>query len=106
MSSNREGFIEQAAEEFVAAMRLYHETYGQSSWIKDWSKIGTHSIIDSSDGGKTGGEVGEIQVLRGDVAAVLGNVFPEEAAAIVQLDAGGSMTSASSLRIPARSRSN
>ncbi|MCI8762174.1 MAG: carboxypeptidase regulatory-like domain-containing protein, partial [Oscillospiraceae bacterium] len=54
VSSNREGFIEQAAEEFVAAMRLYHETYGQSSWIKDWSKIGTHSIIDSSDGGKTG----------------------------------------------------
>ena len=35
-------------------MKLYHETYGQSSWIKDWSKIGTHSIIDSSDGGKTG----------------------------------------------------
>ena len=54
VNSNREGFIEQAAEEFVAAMKLYHETYGQSSWIKDWSKIGTHSIIDSSDGGKTG----------------------------------------------------
>ena len=54
VSSNREGFIEQAAEEFVAAMKLYHETYGQSSWITDWSKIGTHSIIDSSDGGKTG----------------------------------------------------
>ncbi len=54
VNSNREGFIEQAAEEFVAAMKLYHETYGQSSFIKDWSKIGTHSIIDSADGGATG----------------------------------------------------
>ena len=54
VNSNREGFIEQAAEEFVAAMKLYHETYGQSSFITDWSKIGTHSIIDSADGGKTG----------------------------------------------------
>ena len=54
VNSNREGFIEQAAEEFVAAMKLYHETYGQSSFIKDWSKIGTHSIIDSADGGVTG----------------------------------------------------
>ena len=54
VNSNREGFIEQMAEEFVAAMKLYHDTYGQSSWIKDWSKIGTHSIIDSADGGKTG----------------------------------------------------
>ena len=54
VTSNREGFIEQAAEEFVAAMKLYHRTYGQSSWIKDWDAIDTHSIIDSSDGGKTG----------------------------------------------------
>ncbi len=54
VNSDREGFIEQAAEEFVAAMKLYHETYGQSSFIKDWSKIGTHSIIDSADGGVTG----------------------------------------------------
>ena len=54
VTSDREGFIEQCAEEFIAAMRLYHETYGQSSWITDWSKIGTHSIIDSKDGGKTG----------------------------------------------------
>ena len=54
VSSDREGFIEQASEEFVAAMRLYHDTYGQSSFIKDWSKIGTHSIIDSTDGGATG----------------------------------------------------
>ncbi len=54
VNSNREGFIEQMAEEFVAAMKLYHETYGQSSFIKDWSKIGTHSIIDSADGGVTG----------------------------------------------------
>ena len=54
VNSDRKGFIEQAAEEFVAAMKLYHETYGQSSFIKDWSKIGTHSIIDSADGGVTG----------------------------------------------------
>ena len=54
VNSNREGFIEQMAEEFVAAMKLYHRTYGQSSWIKDWDAINTHSIIDSSDGGKTG----------------------------------------------------
>ena len=26
VTSNREGFIEQAAEEFVAAMKLYHQT--------------------------------------------------------------------------------
>ena len=54
VNTDREGFIEQAAEEFVAAMRLYHDTYGQSSFITDWSKIGTHSIIDSADGGVTG----------------------------------------------------
>ena len=54
VTSNREGFIEQMAEEFVAAMKLYHRTYGQSSWIKDWDAIDTHSIIDSSDNGKTG----------------------------------------------------
>ena len=54
VTSNREGYIEQMAEEFVAAMKLYHRTYGQSSFIKDWDAINTHSIIDSSDGGKTG----------------------------------------------------
>ena len=54
VNSDREGFINQAAEEFVAAMKLYHDTYGQSSFIKDWSKIDIHSIIDSSDGGATG----------------------------------------------------
>ncbi len=54
VNSNREGFIEQMAEEFVAAMKLYHRTYGQSSWITDWDAIDTHSIIDSADGGKTG----------------------------------------------------
>ena len=54
VTSNREGFIEQAAEEFVAAMKLYHQTYGQSSWITNWDAIDTHSIIDSSDGGATG----------------------------------------------------
>ena len=31
VNSNREGFIEQCAEEFVAAMKLYHRKYGQSS---------------------------------------------------------------------------
>ena len=54
VTSDREGFIEQASEEFVAAMRLYHQTYGQSSWITNWDAIGTHSIIDSTDGGATG----------------------------------------------------
>ncbi len=54
VTSNREGFIEQMAEEFVAAMKLYHDTYGQSSFITNWSSIDTHSIIDSADGGKTG----------------------------------------------------
>ena len=54
VNSNREGFIEQMAEEFVAAMKLYHRTYGQSSFITNWSSIGTHSIIDSADGGVTG----------------------------------------------------
>ena len=54
VNSNREGFIEQISEEFVAAMKLYHRTYGQSSWITDWDAINTHSIIDSTDGGATG----------------------------------------------------
>ncbi len=54
VSTDREGFLEQASEEFVAAMRLYHKTYGQSSWITDWDNVGTHSIIDSKDGGATG----------------------------------------------------
>ncbi len=54
VNADREAFIEQAAEEFIAAMKLYHKTYGQSSWIKDWDAINTHSIIDSNDGGKTG----------------------------------------------------
>ena len=54
VNSNREGFIEQAAEEFVAAMKLYHRTYGQSSFITNWDAIDTHSIIDSADGGATG----------------------------------------------------
>ena len=54
VNSDREGFIEQAAEEMVAAMKLYHQTYGQSSWIKNWNAVDTHSIIDSADGGVTG----------------------------------------------------
>ena len=54
VSADREAFIEQAAAEFVAAMKLYHQTYGQSSWITNWDDIGTHSIIDSADGGVTG----------------------------------------------------
>ena len=54
VSSDREGFISQAAEEFVAAMKLYHQTYGQSSWITNWDAIDIHSIIDSADGGVTG----------------------------------------------------
>ena len=54
VNSDKEGFIEQASEEFIAAMKLYHQTYGQSSFITDWSAIGTHSIIDSADGGATG----------------------------------------------------
>lgn len=54
INSNKEGFIERCAEEFVAAMKLYHQTYGQSSWITNWNAIDTHSIIDSTDGGVTG----------------------------------------------------
>ncbi len=54
VSTDREGFLEQASEEFVAAMKLYHQTYGQSSWITNWDAVDTHSIIDSKDGGATG----------------------------------------------------
>ena len=54
VNTDREGFTNQVAEEFLAAMKLYHDTYGQSSFIKDWSKIGIHSVIDSADGGATG----------------------------------------------------
>ena len=54
VNSDKEGFLEQAAEEMIAAMKLYHQTYGQSSWITNWDSIGTHSIIDSKDGGVTG----------------------------------------------------
>ena len=66
VNSNREGFIEQMAEEFVAAMKLYHRTYGQSSWIKDWDAINTHSIIDSNDGGKTGNGEQSVITVRFD----------------------------------------
>jgi len=41
INSDREGFYEQASEEFVAAMRLYHDTYGQSSWITNWDAMET-----------------------------------------------------------------
>ncbi|MCM1234256.1 MAG: SpaA isopeptide-forming pilin-related protein [Ruminococcus flavefaciens] len=54
VTTDKEGFLEQASEEFVAAMKLYHQTYGQSSFITNWDAIDTHSIIDSADGGATG----------------------------------------------------
>ena len=54
VNADREAFIEQAAEEFLAVMKLYHQTYGQSSWLTDWDNLDTHSIIDSADGGITG----------------------------------------------------
>ena len=50
VNADREAFIEQAAEEFLAVMKLYHQTYGQSSWLTNWDNLDTHSIIDSRDG--------------------------------------------------------
>ena len=51
---DREGFIEQAAEEFVAAMKLYNELYNWAPWITDWDTVGIHTVINSADGGITG----------------------------------------------------
>ena len=53
VDADREAFIEQAAGEFVVAMKLFHQSYGRP-WITDWDDIDIHTIIDSADGGVTG----------------------------------------------------
>ena len=53
-TTDKEGFIKQAAEEFVAAVRMYNENEIVSSWITDWDSVTIYDIIDSADGGVTG----------------------------------------------------
>ncbi len=54
VTTDREGFIEQASEEMITSFKVIHDVWNFSPWIKDWDSITIHSIIDSSDGGKTG----------------------------------------------------
>ena len=54
VTTDREGFIEQAAGEFLAAMKLYNELYNWAPWITDWDTVGIHTVINSADGGVTG----------------------------------------------------
>lgn len=54
VTTDREGFIEQASEEMITSFKVIHDVWNFSPWIKDWDSITIHSIIDSNDGGKTG----------------------------------------------------
>ena len=54
LTSDREGAIEQIAEEFLAAMKHCHDVYNWAHWITDWDNVGIYTVIDSDDGGATG----------------------------------------------------
>ena len=41
VTTDREGFIEQVADEFLAAIKLLHETYNWAHWITDWDNVDT-----------------------------------------------------------------
>ncbi len=53
-SADKEGFIQQAAKEMLAAFKMFDAVWNSSPWIKDWSKVDIYTIIDSRDGGLTG----------------------------------------------------
>ena len=53
-NTDRAGFANQLAQEFVAAMKMYHDVYGWATWITDWTNVGVNTIIDSPDNGATG----------------------------------------------------
>ena len=53
-NTDRAGFANQLAQEFVAAMKMYHDVYGWATWITDWNSISVNTIIDSADNGATG----------------------------------------------------
>ncbi len=53
-TTNKEGFYIQAAEEFMAGVKMFHDEWNYSPWITDWSKVDIYTIIDSADNGKTG----------------------------------------------------
>ena len=48
------GFLNQLAQEFLAAYKMYHDVYGWSTWITDWNSVSINTIIDSADNGATG----------------------------------------------------
>ena len=54
VTTDREGFIEQASEEMITSFKVLHDVWDYSPWIKDWDSVTIHTIIDSNDGGKTG----------------------------------------------------
>lgn len=54
VTTDREGFIEQASEEMITSFKVIHDVWNFSPWIKDWDSVTIHTIIDSNDGGKTG----------------------------------------------------
>ena len=54
VNTDREGFIEQVAGEFLAAMKVCHDAYNWAHWITDWDNVNIHTIIDSADNGITG----------------------------------------------------
>ena len=54
VTTDREGFIEQASEEMITSFKVIHDVWNYSPWIKDWDSVTIHTIIDSRDNGKTG----------------------------------------------------
>ena len=54
VTTDREGFIEQASEEMITSFKVIHDVWNFSPWIKDWDSVNIHTIIDSRDNGKTG----------------------------------------------------
>ena len=54
VTTDREGFIEQASEEMITSFKVLHDVWNYSPWIKDWDSVTIHTIIDSNDNGKTG----------------------------------------------------
>ena len=54
VNSDRAGFIEQVAGEFLAAMRVCHDAYNWAPWVTDWDSADIYTVIDSADYGATG----------------------------------------------------
>ena len=53
-TADRDGFLNQLAQELAAAYRLYHDAYGWAPWITDWDRLTVNTILTSEDNGATG----------------------------------------------------